>query len=308
MDRRVISHLPLLIFLVFLIACSRRPDDTTIQKDIQTKAAADPETKESDITVASEKGKVTLKGKVSSQAADDELKKIAKQERGVSVVNDQTSVEPNTAPPTAPTAAAPATLPQSDTAGPQSAPTSQMARIEPPPEPAPLTVVPPGTALTVRLGQPLSSENSQRGTVFTATLANPITIKGAMVIPEGAETTGVVREAKKAGRFKGGAVLAPELTTITVNGHKYNIQTDAVSESSTGKGKRTAGMIAGGGGVGAAIGGIAGGGKGAAIGALTGAAAGTIGSAFTGNRNITLPAEAAVIFKLVQPLTLRPSQ
>ena len=64
-------------------------------------------------------------------------------------------------------------------------------------------------------------------------------------------------------------------------------------------------MIGGGTGVGAAIGGLAGGGKGAAIGALAGAAAGTVGS-MTGNRDIELPAESALTFKLDQPLTLKP--
>ena len=63
------------------------------------------------------------------------------------------------------------------------------------------------------------------------------------------------------------------------------------------------GFVAGGAG-GAAIGGLAGGGKGAAIGALAGAAAGTVGAA-TGNRDIQLPAESALSFRLLQPLTLK---
>ena len=95
------------------------------------------------------------------------------------------------------------------------------------------------------------------------------------------------------------------LQSVTINGHPYNVQAEEVAQTSTGKGKRTAGVIAGGTGVGAAIGGLAGGGKGAAIGALTGAAAGTIGAATTGKRDIDLPAEAALSFKLTHSLTLR---
>ena len=64
-------------------------------------------------------------------------------------------------------------------------------------------------------------------------------------------------------------------------------------------------MVGGGAGVGALIGGLAGGGKGAAIGAIAGAGAGTAGSAFTGNRDITLPAESVVSFKLEAPLEIR---
>jgi hypothetical protein len=64
-------------------------------------------------------------------------------------------------------------------------------------------------------------------------------------------------------------------------------------------------MIGGGGGVGALIGGLAGGGKGAAIGAVAGAGAGTAGTAFTGNKEIVLPAESALSFKLEQPLEVK---
>jgi hypothetical protein len=63
-------------------------------------------------------------------------------------------------------------------------------------------------------------------------------------------------------------------------------------------------MIGGGAGVGALIGGLAGGGKGAAIGAAAGAGAGTAGAGLTGNRDITLPAETPLTFKLIEPLEI----
>jgi hypothetical protein len=114
-----------------------------------------------------------------------------------------------------------------------------------------------------------------------------------------------VTQVKKAGKFKGAAELSLSLHSVTVDGHPYNIITELYAQSSTGKGKRTAVLIGGGAGAGAAIGGLAGGGKGAAIGALAGAAAGTVGS-MTGNRDIELPAESALTFKLDQSLTLKP--
>jgi hypothetical protein len=78
-----------------------------------------------------------------------------------------------------------------------------------------------------------------------------------------------------------------------------------VSRTQTGKGKRTAVLAGGGAGLGALIGGLAGGGKGAAIGALAGAGAGTGGAAFTGNKDIVLPAESVLSFKLEQPLEVK---
>jgi hypothetical protein len=59
-----------------------------------------------------------------------------------------------------------------------------------------------------------------------------------MVISERSKAVGVINQAKKAGRFKGGAVLSLEITALTVNGHKYNVESEAVSQTSTGKGKR----------------------------------------------------------------------
>lgn len=167
-------------------------------------------------------------------------------------------------------------------------------------------MVPAGTTLTIRTGQTLGSKITQTGAVFHGSTMSPVRIGGEVVIPAGSEVVGIVKEAKKAGRIKGAAVLSLALESVTVNGHTYNIETGSVSQTSTGKGKRSAAVIGGGTGLGAIIGGIAGGGKGAAIGALAGAGAGTVGAATTGNRDIELPAESALSFKLAQPLTLKP--
>ena len=285
MRPRNMMRVLLILFMALWIGCTSRPSDEQIQKDIQTKAASDPDTKDAKVAVAAKEGKVTVTGTVPTEAAAKKIQKIAKEEPGVSDVDDETSISSDS---TTTTPSKPATAP-----------------VVPPPPPAPV-VVPAGTVLTVRLGQSLSSKDSRTGSVFTATTANPVTINTKMVIPQGSEAQGVVRDAKKAGRFKGGAVLNLELTSLVVNGLKYNIRTQGVSQTSTGKGKRTAGIVAGGAGGGAAIGGLAGGGKGAAIGALAGAAAGTIGAGATGNRDITMPAESAISFELLQPLTLKP--
>ena len=171
-------------------------------------------------------------------------------------------------------------------------------------EPKPL-VIPADTVISVVLDQTISSKSSKPGDKFTATVESPIEIGGKIAIPKSARAEGVVREAKAAGRFKGGAALALELTSVEVNGKNHEIQTSGATMSSKGKGKRTAAMVGGGAAGGAAIGAVAGGGKGAAIGALIGAAAGTGGAGLTGNRDITLNAETPLDFKLLQPVTIR---
>jgi len=55
------------------------------------------------------------------------------------------------------------------------------------------------------------------------------------------------------------------------------------------------------------IGGIAGGGKGALIGGLVGAGAGTAGAAFTGNKDLQIPAEHVITFRLATPITVQRS-
>jgi LysM repeat protein len=166
-------------------------------------------------------------------------------------------------------------------------------------------VVPAGTTLTVRLGETVGSKISSPGQSFSATLASPVSVDGETVIPAGAEARGTVTDAKPLGRFKGGAVLQIKLNSIRVNGAERSIDTSAVTRAEKGKGKRTAVITGGGAGLGAIIGGLAGGGKGAAIGALAGAGAGGAGSAFTGNKDVVLPVESAVSFRLEAPLNLK---
>jgi len=290
--RRFTSILCLLVFVGVITACHSKPDDKDISKDIQAKVAADPVAQDSQVTVASHDGTVTVSGTAKTVAAKQQIARIAKEEPGVSAVNDETSVGQEAASVPAPTAA-PAPVQAVE-------PTPQA----PPPPPQPV-VVPAGTILTVTTNQALSTKSVQTGTAFTGSIRTPITLNGKMAIPAGSDVTGIVQDAKKAGKFKGGASLTLALDSVTVRGHRYNIVTEYFAQESKGKGKRTAGMIGGGAGVGAAIGGLAGGGKGAAIGALAGATAGTVG-AMTGNRDIELPAESALTFKLDRSLTLQP--
>jgi len=177
------------------------------------------------------------------------------------------------------------------------------AQAETPAPPKP-KIVPAGTAIRVRLNQEVGSKVSQTGETFTGSVMDPIVVGGRTLIPAGATVSGEVTDAKSAGRFKGGAELAITIRSVTVGGVPHALSASVVSRVSTGKGKRSAALIGGGAGLGALIGGLAGGGKGAAIGAVAGGGAGTAGAGMTGNREITLPAESAVSFKLTQSLRL----
>jgi hypothetical protein len=165
-------------------------------------------------------------------------------------------------------------------------------------------VIPAGTTLTVTLDQAVSTKDNNSGDRFDASLAAPVTVEGREVIPAGAKAVGTVVTAASAGHLKGGATLALTLDSLRINGQKYSIETSQFEEAGKGRGKRT--LIGGGGGaaLGAIIGGIAGGGKGAGIGAVAGGGAGTAGAAYTGKRDITLPAETRLHFKLRRSLEI----
>jgi len=192
-----------------------------------------------------------------------------------------------------------------NSSSPDSGASSKPAAKEAPPRPRPI-VVPAETVISVVLDEPVGSKISTSGQQFSASVREPVEVDGRVAIPKGARATGIVKDAKPAGRFKGGAQLELTLASIEVHGENYEVHTTAPTETSKGKGKRTATMVGGGAGGGALIGGLAGGGKGALIGGLIGAAAGTGGAGLTGNRDITLPAETPITFKLVDPLEIKP--
>jgi hypothetical protein len=157
----------------------------------------------------------------------------------------------------------------------------------------------------VRLGETLSSNHSQAGQDFSATVAEPVIVDGKTVIEPGAPARGTVVDAKGMGHFKGGAMLHVRLVSVSINGRERQIETTAHGARLKGKGKRSTIAIAGGAGVGAILGGVFGGGKGAAIGAAAGGGAGTAGAAFTGNHQIVFPAETAMTFRLLQPVAVK---
>jgi len=174
----------------------------------------------------------------------------------------------------------------------------QSAAAPAPPPPPQVVDLPAGTRIRVRLDQDLGSKISQAGDSFTATIADDVVVNGQTLIPRGLRAEGTVIDAKPLGRFKGGAYLAIRLERVQTRWGSYPVATSTIDRVEKGKGKRTALFAGGGAGLGALIGGLAGGGKGALIGALAGGGAGTAGTAFTGNRQILLPAETLLTFRL----------
>jgi len=109
------------------------------------------------------------------------------------------------------------------------------------------------------------------------------------------------------GHFKGSSMLELRLTYLTLNGTRYALDTHDLTQTKKGKGKRTAAFVGGGTGLGMLVGGVATGGVGLLVGGLVGAGGGTALGGLTGNRDIDIPAESIVRFKLADNLVVQPA-
>ncbi len=205
--------------------------------------------------------------------------------------------------PIATTAAGTPTVTTTDATGPATGSATDPA---PNPLPNPGLTLPRGTQLQVRLNQTINVKHAESGDRFTGTLAQPIVEGSTVAVPAGSVATGEVLVAHRRGVFKGRSVMALTLTRLQVNGMEYRIDTSDLSRSKKGKGRRSAAFIGGGAGMGMLIGGVATGGVGLLVGGLAGGGAGALGAAFTGNRDLSIPAESVVIFRLQNELTLMP--
>ena len=165
------------------------------------------------------------------------------------------------------------------------------------PAPAPL-VVPAHTAVAVRLTTSLAASRNEVGDRWTGVLESPISVRGTEVFRAGTPVSGTVVSSKGKGRFKGAGDLGISVTAIG----RDQVETSVYEKEAKGRGKRTAGFVGGGAGLGALIGGLAGGGKGALIGGLAGAGGGTAAGAYTGSRDVTIPSESVITFRLTQSL------
>lgn len=191
----------------------------------------------------------------------------------------------------------------------QAPPYPATAQPYPNPAPAPSYGVParltikPGTYVTVRINQWLSSDRSQKGDTFTATLDQPIVVDGFVVARRGQTVYGRVTDAQKAGRVEGTSKLGVELTQLTlVDGDQMSVQSAMIKHNGPTSQGRDAAAIGGATALGAAVGAAADLGRGAAIGAGAGAAVGILGVLLTRGRPTVIYPETAITFQIEAPV------
>jgi len=170
-------------------------------------------------------------------------------------------------------------------------------------------VLPAGTEIAIQTNEAIDSKTARVGQTFPAQVAQDVmSPSGQVLIPKGSEATLVIKQVSSGGTV-GNSELALDLNTINVGGRPYRVASEAVTRSGEGigKNKRTAEMVGGGAALGTLLGAIAGGGKGAAIGAAAGAATGGTAQILTKGKEVNVPAETLLKFKLDAPLRLTPA-
>src|ERR1700689_1604295 len=175
--------------------------------------------------------------------------------------------------------------------------------------PIPSLVIPQGTNIVVLTSNSIQAGSESSGQLYPATIQEAVIgSSGTVAIPAGTQAKLVVSYVRS-----GGAVHSPDLVldlySIDVQGEEYRVDTSSITESNKnglGVTRRTAEWTGGGAGLGALMGAVFGGGKGAGIGALAGAGGGALTQLFTRGKQISVPAETSLTFRLEKTLVLHP--
>ena len=169
---------------------------------------------------------------------------------------------------------------------------------------SPSVTIPAGTRISVRTIDPIDSTRNHVGDRFQASLEEPLSVHGDVLVPKGADVYGRLEESKETGTFTGRSELELELTGIVVHGQTVPLITGEYELSGKSKGESTAKRTVGGAAIGSIIGALAGGGKGAAIGAGTGAGVGAASEIITKGDQVKIPSETLLDFTLQQSVTI----
>jgi len=164
--------------------------------------------------------------------------------------------------------------------------------------------IPTGTVFNIRTLDTLDADSSSPGMRVRAVIDDPIDVGGHIVIPRGAPATLEVTYVTRSSNMEGHDRISLRVLTIKAGKRVYPVSTNDVLFKGPSEGKKAAGKILGGAGIGALAGGIFGGGTGAAIGA---AAGGTTGAIVTGSgkTHLWIPAETRMQFRLNASVRVR---
>jgi hypothetical protein len=316
--------------------------DQALTTAIQSRLYANEVTHAANVKVAVADGVVTLSGDVPSADVALQAMTVANGTAGIRSVANQMKVQPSTLadssispdPMRAQPAAAPSQTPLPQQL--QTPPPPPSVAPPPPPPTVPVPVVdgrpeqheemvrrgderhdepaaPPkprtitiaaGRSLSIRMIDGIDTGHNQEGQTFRASLSAPITDDDRVIVPAGTLAIVLLAESRGAGRIKGQSELELRVTSITYHGEPVRVATSSYEAKGSARGKESAIRTGIGAAAGALIGGLAGGGKGAGIGAAAGGGAGVGYQLLTHGKQIKIPSETQIDFRLEAPLVL----
>ena len=169
-------------------------------------------------------------------------------------------------------------------------------------------VIPTGSEISIRTNEKIDSDNASPGQRFSAEVVEPVDdLSGAVAIPGHSPAKLLI--ISESGGGAGSPYLYLDLDSVSISGKIHRVYTSELKESNDkgfGKNKRTAEFLGGGAAIGGLFGAIFGGGRGAAIGAASGAGGGFLTQLFTRGKQVKVPAETILHFRLERPLLLQP--
>jgi len=169
-------------------------------------------------------------------------------------------------------------------------------------------VIPTGTEIHIRTNETIDSASASPGQRFSAEVVESVDdVSGGVAVP--AHSPAKLLILSESGGGGGSPYLYLDLDTVTISGHVHRVYTSELKESNDrgfGKNKRTAEFLGGGAAIGGLLGAFFGGGKGAAIGAAAGGGGGFVTQLFTRGKQVKVPAETVLHFRLEKPLVLQP--
>ena len=168
--------------------------------------------------------------------------------------------------------------------------------------------IPAGTRISVRTIDAIDSTSSLVGDRFQASLEEPLTLEGDVIVAKDALVYGRLTQSKESGTFTGRSQLRLELTGIVVSGKMVPLVTGEYEVTGRSRGASTAKRTVGGAALGALIGAVADGGQGAAIGAGVGASAGASSEIITGGDQVKVPSETLLDFTLQEDVSIHTRQ
>jgi hypothetical protein len=150
---------------------------------------------------------------------------------------------------------------------------------------------PAGTELVVRTIETIDSRNFGVDQTFSALVERAVSDEtGRIIISKGSSAQLVIRQVSSGGKT-GSPEMVLDVQSITIEGRRYLIsKADLTEDNETG------------------IGTVAGGGKATAIGYLIGAADGADTQVRTTGREVKVPSDTVLRFRLDKPVTLRAEQ